>query len=167
MMNKTYLDIDPDAKSKVQLAKIESDVNGHPYYIGKLQFPGTLEFDSGVSFMVFVSEEGVEELQISPLDTTRLRGCRESSTAMISAGRFSVELHPMKDQNEKTYYIGEAIGFINMDLRKGIFFTIFTSRSGQEEIQISRLNSKRKQRRPNNFTQQHRDWPPQIKDVIA
>lgn len=164
-----YINIDPDAKSKVDLAKIDRDVNDQPFYIGKLQFPGTLEFEPGVSFMVFISEEGNEQLHISPLDPSRLRGCRENATAMINHGKFSVELHPMEDQNGKTYYVGEALGFFNMDLRKGIFFTVFTSRPGQEEIQISRLNAKRKQRRPvQGYPQQpRREWPPQMKDVLA
>ena len=63
--------IDPEAKTKIELTKIDRDKFGQPYYIGKLQFPGTLEFEGGVSFMVFLSEEGFEELQIAPLDPLR------------------------------------------------------------------------------------------------
>ncbi len=136
--------IDPDAKMKVDLTKIAKDANGQPYYIGKLQFPGTLEFESGASFFVFVSESGVEELQIAPLDPSRMAKTRNEA---YMNGRFSIDLHPMVDQNGRTYYVGEAIGLAKLDLKRGIFFTIFTSKPGYEEIQISRLNPKvRKER---------------------
>lgn len=177
---KTYIDIDPEAKTKVELARIEKDANNQPYYIGKLQFPGTLEFDGGVSFMVFVSEQGVEELQIAPLDPMRLRGSRETSGTNINNGRFSISLHPMKDQNGKVYYIGEAIGFVEIDLRKGVFFTIFTSRPGQEELQITRLNFKKKLKYPQYQSHGHQTqqthvhggqrknvWPPKMGDALV
>src|SRR5690606_15220266 len=164
---KQYIDIDPEAKTKVELARIEKDSNGQPYYIGKLQFPGTLEFDGGVSFMVFSAEQGLEELQIAPLDATRLRGNRETSGASFNNGRFSINLHSMKDQNDKIYYVGEAVGFVEIDLRKGIFFTIFVSRPGQEELQITRLNHKKKFKRP-GFEQPLRrgGWPPRMEDTL-
>lgn len=133
--------IDPDAKAKVELTKIARDANGLPFFIGKLQFPGTMEFDKGVSFMVFVSEEGVEELQIAPLDPSRRSKSHRDSSG-FNGDRFSVELNPMVDRAGNTYYVGEARGFVDMDLRRGIFFTIFVSRPGSEELQISRLRPK-------------------------
>ena len=140
-----YVNIDPDAKTKIELTKIAKDSHGHPYYIGKLQFPGTLEFECGVSFFVFVAEDGVEELQIAPLDSSRVNKPRND--AYMSNGRYSIDLHPMVDQHGRTYYVGEAIGLGKIDLKPGIFFTIFTSKPGCEEIQISRLNHKRKEER--------------------
>lgn len=163
------LRIDPEAKTKVELTKIERDANGHPYYIGKLQFPGTLDFEGGVSFMVFVSEEGFEELQISPLDPSRRSKSRRDG-AGLNGGRFAIDLHPKQDQNGKTYYVGEAIGLVEMKLRKGIFFTIFVSREGQEELQISRLNHKLQKRRRQDKrdvpVERVRGWPPRIEDSV-
>jgi len=147
--------VDPDAKAKVELTKIARDANGQPFFIGKLQFPGTMEFDKGVSFMVFVSEEGVEELQIAPLDPSRRSKSHRDSSG-INGGRFSVELNPMVDRAGNTYYVGEARGFVQMDLRQGIFFTIFVSRAGSEELQISRLRPKR--------GYEVRDMPREIED---
>lgn len=49
------------------------DRNGKKYYIGRVQFPGTLEFKEGAVFWVFVSEEGNEELQIGVMDPERER----------------------------------------------------------------------------------------------
>jgi len=137
--------IDPEAKTRILLTKIQKDAFGQPYYIGKLQFPGTLEFESGVSFMVFLSEEGNEELQIGPLDPTR-RPKSKRDGAGLNNGRFAIDLHPMVDQYGNTYYVGEAMGLVQMKLRNGIFFTIFTSRQGQEELQISRLNHRQRRR---------------------
>jgi hypothetical protein len=140
----TTLLIDPEAKSRISLIKVPRDAAGKPFFIGKLQFPGTMEFEQGVSFMVFVAEEGVEELQIAPIDPARRnKTSRDGRCAsLLNNARFSIDLHPMIDQNGSTYYVGEAIGLTKMDLRPGIFFTIFTSIAGQEQIQISRLQVK-------------------------
>lgn len=137
--------IDPEAKIKIALTKILKDANGQPYYIGKLQFPGTLEFESGVSFFIFVSEEGYEELQIAPLDPSRKSSSKDP---YLSGGRFNIDLHSMLDQHGRTYYVGEAIGISQLDLKRGIFFTIFTSKPGYEELQISRLNPKNRKKEP-------------------
>ena len=171
--------IDPEAKTKVELTKIQRDANGHPYYIGKLQFPGTLEFSCGASFFVFVSEEGVEELQIAPLDPSRRN--KSSRDAYLGGEgkhiRLSIDLHPMVDQNGHRYYVGEAIGLTDMKLRNGIFFTIFTSVQGQEEIQITKLNHKRRRRWeaaresrdriPVETRPYRRGWPPRIEEATS
>jgi hypothetical protein len=154
--------IDPEAKSKIELTKI-LDANGQPYYIGKLQFPGKLEFACGASFFVFVSEDGVEELQIAPLDPSR-RNKSSREGAYLEGDRnevrISIDLHPMSDQNGNTYYVGEAIGLTDLNLRNGIFFTVFVSKTGQEEIQITRLNHKRRRRyTKTNYVEVQRTYP--------
>lgn len=136
--------IDDEAKAKILLIK-SSDKDGYPYYTGKFQFPGTLEFDAGISFMVFVSEEGQEELQIAPLDPSRRS--RATRNEAILSHKLSINLHPQKDINGKTYYIGEAMGVAELKLRHGIFFAIFVSREGEEEIQISRLKPPKSKKR--------------------
>jgi hypothetical protein len=37
-------------------------------YVGNLEFDGKLDFDEGIAFLVFVSDEGEEELQIAKSD---------------------------------------------------------------------------------------------------
>ena len=162
--------IDPDAKGKIELTK-QFDSNKQPFYIGKLQLPKTLDFDEGVSFMVFTAEDGVEELQIAPLDKSRSKGCRND--AGLSGGRFSVDLHAMKDQHGKIYYIGEATGPVVMKLRDGIFFSVFTSRPGEEELQISKLTHKRQHKSKFERIQPQIErrrlpagWPPRIEESI-
>lgn len=137
--------IDPEAKPPIFLKKVW-DSSNNPYYIGKLQFPATLIFDRGISFFVFVSEDGYEELQIAPMDPSRRSRSKHSAT--MSGGRFSIDLHPVVDRNGSTYYVGEAVGFAKLDLYRGVFFTIFLSKPGQEEIQITRLNHRQKKREP-------------------
>ena len=44
------------------------DVDGRTFYIGKVDFPGTLDFSKGVVFLVFVSDKGEEELQIAHME---------------------------------------------------------------------------------------------------
>jgi hypothetical protein len=134
--------IDPEAKTKVSLIKV-LDAGGNPYFIGKLQFPGTMDFEKGVSFMVFTAEDGYEELQIAPVDPSRRsKANRDNNGAMLNNGKFSIDLIPMIDNHGSKYYVGEVTGLSKMELREGIFFTVFTSISGQEQIQISRLQVK-------------------------
>lgn len=138
--NEENIIIDTDAKTKVELTKIDADKNGQPYYIGKIQFPGNLQFDKGISFMAFISDDGVEQLQISPLDTSRLKVSKR--TPVITKDRVCIVMYPLTDSKNKTYYVGEAVGPFSMDLRSGIFFTLFVSKAGLEELQISKLQHK-------------------------
>lgn len=141
-MNETLV-IDSEAKTIIHLIKVPKDVSGNPYFIGKMQFPGTMDFEYGVSFMVFTAEEGYEELQISPLDPMLIgKASNNGRGASIINGKFSLELEKMVDQNGFDYYVGEAIGLSKIDLRLGIHFMIFTSIRGQEKIQMSRLQVK-------------------------
>ena len=142
--------IDPEAKTIIPLIKVPKDAVGNPYFIGKMQFPGTMEFERGASFMVFTAEDGHEELQIAPLDPMMLSKVNGNGRgASITNGKFSIDLVRFVDQNGADYYVGEAIGLSKIDLFHGIFFTIFTSIRGQEKIQISRLQVKHRQRYDN------------------
>lgn len=49
------------------------DRYGKQYYIGRIQFPGTVDFKEGAVFWVFTSEEGSEELQIGIMDPEKER----------------------------------------------------------------------------------------------
>ena len=42
----------------------KKDTNQRTYYVGRLNAPITLDFKDGVTFLIFVSENGEEELQI-------------------------------------------------------------------------------------------------------
>lgn len=130
--------IDPEAKTRIPLVKIPKDSVGNPYFIGKQQYPGTWDFDRGVSFMVFVAESGVEELQIAPADPSRRKSLNDGG-ATLNNGKLTVDLHPMRDSNGCKYYVGEVTSLVKIDMFVGVFFTVFTSIVGQEQIQISKL----------------------------
>lgn len=44
------------------------DVDGNVFYVGKLKFDGTINCKDGIAFLIFVSDKGNEELQISSMD---------------------------------------------------------------------------------------------------
>lgn len=156
----TTLLIDSEAKTKIPLIKVPKDSAGNPYFIGKIQWPGVMDFEHGISFMVFVAENGMEELQIAPADPSRIS--KINKDLYLNHGKFCIDIHPMIDQNGSIYYVGEAIGFQKIDVRQGLFFTIYTSIVGQEQIQIGRLHVKARKKydvgvktRSNTFDPKH------------
>jgi hypothetical protein len=147
MENENNISIDNEAKGHIYLRE-KTDKDGNPFFIGKLQIPCTLEFDKGIVFMVFVSDKGEEEIQFAPLDPRRLRRAKENSSSFgVRGGRLCIDLHPVIDKDNETFYVGEAIGPINMNLRQGIFLTVFLSREGKEELQMSPLKHKARETR--------------------
>ena len=42
------------------------DGNGKTYYLSKVQSPVLIDLSEGAAFLVFVSDEGEEQLQIAP-----------------------------------------------------------------------------------------------------
>lgn len=60
------------ANEKLTIALTKStDRNGSTYYLGRIQFPGTLDLSKGAVFWVFTSEDGNEEIQIGNMDHSR------------------------------------------------------------------------------------------------
>jgi hypothetical protein len=162
------LQIDNDAKLRVYLHRIP-DSNGYPFFVGKLQFPGTINFERGVSFMIFVSEDGHEELQISPVDPSRRSKSKRSGMGYKN-GRITLDLQYFEDANGEKVYTGEAQGPGSTDFTHGIFFTVFISREGSEELQISRLDHGQiKRRKPEEEDDRQDDRPPasSIRDSVA
>ena len=158
--------IDSEAKGKIELTA-DYDKYDQKYYHGKLQWPGTLEFSQGASFMVFLSEEGCEEIQIAPLDLTKRQHSNRDGAGFRN-GRMTIELHPVEDGNQNIYYIGEALGPVTMNLIEGIYVTVFTSKSGEEEIQISKLRHKTyNKRRDVKVYQSPRKWPAKLEDAVS
>lgn len=48
--------------------KTRLDKDGNKFYVGKLEFPGNISCKDGVVFLIFVSDEGGEQLQIANID---------------------------------------------------------------------------------------------------
>jgi hypothetical protein len=49
--------------------RARTDKDERVFYVGKLKAPCLIDCKDGVVFLVFVSEDGTEELQIAPMDT--------------------------------------------------------------------------------------------------
>lgn len=43
------------------------DKDSRIFYVGKLKFPGSINCKDGVSFIIFIAENGSEQLQICPM----------------------------------------------------------------------------------------------------
>lgn len=137
----TSHEIDNEGKFLVPL-KSRVDTHGNTFYTGKLQFNGNLNLFKGQSFMVFTSEEGAEEMHVGPLHPNRAAKAKKS--VFHANSKISVSLHKHKDRHDETFYVGELKGFGDLVMDNGFFFTIFTSISGREEIQITPLKIKKK-----------------------
>ncbi len=44
------------------------DKDNNTYYVGKLRFNGNITFKDGMTFLIFVSDKGGEQLQLAPMD---------------------------------------------------------------------------------------------------
>lgn len=108
------------------------DKNHQIFYLGKLKIPLLLDCSKGMAFLIFVSQEGEEELQIAELDDEAII----VSPHTRKDDRLKVSLKSRTDQFEKKFYICKLQfnGFI--DGRNGIDFVIFTAKPGAEELQI-------------------------------
>lgn len=45
------------------------DKDGNVFHIGKLKFNGTINCKDGVTFLLFTSDTGNEQLQIAPMES--------------------------------------------------------------------------------------------------
>jgi hypothetical protein len=117
---------------KIQLDPRE-DRDNNIFYIGRLSFPGVIYFDSGVTFLVFLSESGEEEVQIT-------KNNKENSTYSKFSrrdDRLKIELDTRKDQYGKTFYIAKLKFNGSIDCSSNdIVFIVFNSKEGEEELQV-------------------------------
>lgn len=139
MKGKKMVEVDSGAKMIVKLLK-KTDANDQSFYIGKLQFNGTLDFrDNGLLFMIFVSEDGCEEMQIGVLDPKKKKKFWQGENLEKLGDRISLSLKPFIDKDGNTNFIGEAEGDVVIDMKQGAFFTIFTSIKSRAQLQIAPL----------------------------
>lgn len=48
--------------------KARKDVDGQTYYVGKLKCPVMIDCSEGVVFLIFVSDQNEEQMQIASMD---------------------------------------------------------------------------------------------------
>lgn len=110
----------------------KKDKNKNTYHIGRLKFPGNIDFSQGVAFLIFLSEACEEELQIALLD-------KENTTFSQftkQKGRLKIRLESREDSYDKTFYVAKIQfrGYVRCN--KEVVFMIFTSKKGSEELQV-------------------------------
>ena len=136
--------VDDDAKCPIDLFK-KFDSNNEAYYIGKLQANFRMDLDAGQSFMIFLSDENAEQIQIGPLNPERRKFARQQFVS--GSDRITVPLKKLFDAHGAPFYVGELVQMNTLiNLSKGLFFAVFVSREGYEQIQITPLKAKRKYR---------------------
>jgi hypothetical protein len=62
----------------------------------------------------------------------------------MSNRNLSIELHPCKDKNGQTFFVGKITSPILIDCSQGAVFLIYTSEPGAEELQIAPMDNKGK-----------------------
>jgi hypothetical protein len=80
------------------------DSNGDIIYRGRLNIPADITCHNGLILMVFVSEEGCEELQITAYDPAK--GQKPFHMNNVNVNRFKVPIAARQDSEGKTYYKG-------------------------------------------------------------
>lgn len=134
------IEIDPSAKLVVPL-NAKSGQEGN-FYLGKLQFNGSLDFETGLNFMIFIAEKGFEELHIGTLDHKRVNNNGPYGSINLGTG-LRIDLRSHLDRDRNTYYIGEAIAPASLDMRRGIAFSIFVNdeaTSSEDEGEIAKYS---------------------------
>jgi len=117
---------------KVQLNS-HQDKKGNLYYVGKVFAPLNLDLSRGAAFLIFISEQGDEELQIAYLDEES-----QASYFYVEGSKIKAKIEKRIDANEQSYFLAKIRGnlLLSPDKDKGISFVIFTSKEGREELQI-------------------------------
>jgi hypothetical protein len=59
------------SKNLVIEIKPRTDKHGQVFFVGKLQFPGSIDCKDGVVFLIYTSDPGAEELQIAAMDDSK------------------------------------------------------------------------------------------------
>jgi hypothetical protein len=116
---------------KVELEPRE-DREKNIFYLGKIQFPGRIDLYNGVTFLIFISEDGEEELQIA-------KNNKENATFSKYTkrnDRLKVEIESRKDQYGKIFYVAKLQYSGYIDCSAEVVFLVFVSKGGFEELQI-------------------------------
>jgi len=119
--NNLKVDLDPREDKEKQI-----------YYLGRLQFPGRIDFSHGVTFLVFLSEDGAEEVQVAinnKENTTFSKYTRRND-------RVKVSIDSREDQFGKTFYVAKLQFNGYIECEDEVVFLIFNSKEGSEELQM-------------------------------
>lgn len=110
----------------------KTDRDQNIYHVGRIQGPAKLNFKEGVIFLAFLSEEGDEELKIS---------CAKPGSICDTVRRKmddgTVERYVIALQRREDYYMALVQDDnLELDLKDGYVFFVFTSSEGSEQLHI-------------------------------
>jgi len=121
--------VDNAAKMRVAMSQLNANL-----YEGGIRFPGWLNFQRGISFMFFASDQAenerrVQELQIGPINQEkRSRSTRLSTPGANQYGDVVIDMHPFNDAYDDMVYVGEAQGFGTIFCEHGTIFRVNPSK---------------------------------------
>jgi hypothetical protein len=101
------------------------------YYLAKKSAPILLDCRKGVAFLLFVSEDGNEELQIANLDNDT----GHYTSFSRKDDRIKIKLDKREDSYNKTFYVAKLRANFTIDC-SDVSFLAFLSKEGREELQI-------------------------------
>jgi hypothetical protein len=119
--------------------ELEARLDKHDklWHLGKIKFPGSIDFSSGIAILIFLSEDGDEELQIAVNDkdnSTFSKVKREKAES--GKTRLKIPIDPREDQYGKTFYVCKVNHNAVINCSSEVVFLIYTSKPGCEELQI-------------------------------
>ena len=147
----TQYQIDNKAKMKVDLFHMRADYN--KAFRGTLQFPGTLDFRPGVSFFCYTAEEGSEIMHVGFMKPNRRSNFpkeQEFNHRSVTNGNLSVYMIAKEDSKGDTFYVGEALGDMDISTSAGLFFRLFEKDDGTAQLLISQIDFSRRNRPAEN-----------------
>jgi len=103
------------------------------YYIGRLKTPISINLEEGVTFLVFLSKDGEEELQIAPNDKENTMFSRYT----IRGNKMKIRLDRREDKDGRSFYVCKVRHPGRINCLSEACFMVFTSREGNEELQIT------------------------------
>ena len=109
------------------------DGNDEIYHIGRLQVPISIDLSKGIAFLIFLSVDGEEELQIANNDKENTTFSRVS----IKENKLKIKLNKRIDSHDKPYYICKVKYPAQISCIDEACFMVFHSREGMEELQIT------------------------------
>ena len=114
------------------LLKDKQDKNDNKYFVGKQEFPGTLDLSKGVAFLIFLSEMCEEEIQIAHLNKENVTFSKFTK----QKDRLKIKLDKRIDSFDKPFWIAKIQYNGYLDFSDEAAFLVFTSKEGNEELQI-------------------------------
>jgi hypothetical protein len=143
------------------------DRDGQIYYMGRIQFPGSLKFEKGAAFL-FYPEGDQPELHFCNLLSPDLANVfdyykqRRTRINRTRHGSLPIEMHkrlednPPEGQEPRKFYVGKIQFNGEINCENGVMFMIFIADEGEEELQISIFDpakSKKYQDKEESFSQ--------------